>query len=778
VPLPVNTSARITHFVSHNINMAATSTTVLVGVEDTTPQTQHFNSVLEFDDDEEGFVDVEVDGVKKNDGPVLEDPADDHEDDGEESHLEMAPLLETNDSRGNNPHNDMVTAGMAPPSQPAIKPMPLTTPLRSRHNKSGGAGGDDHDVRDKHKSPRRSCLKRKKSREGSYERIDGQYSSTSDASGHSAAASESSQVSGGAAAAMGRFCRESSTHFLRTTVTLMNFLARVLVWGSFIAMIVGVVWYSRELSINGTDPHLIAWFSAGAFVLLGFPISMRGIIMHLKNYYQPNVQCYVVRILWMVPIYSIESWLCLRFHTLAIYIETLRDCYESYVLYSFFQYLIEVLGGEQALVLMLKDKSPTRGAHIWGMGYCMKPWVMGQPLSRRLSYTPDKIKQHGMGVAFMPNGQTGPLSPMRASPATRPVKRVQWTSPFFVKCKFGVLQYVLLKFVSSIFVMMLEMCGLYKEGDFTPRGGYLYICILTNLSQCWALYCLVFFYYALKNELGPIRPVGKFLSVKALVFATWWQSLGIAILFQMGMIPRYTSFDNGREWTSEAVAKGLQDWLICIEMFCAALVHTFVFPHTDYLEPLGIVEQRAGHQMTSGVRRLGRKGRMGYRKGDDKSSACSKSSGEAEVGGGFDLELGPGDPSSMAIQGGPGLQFNNEGCSTVEESDKENTGSGVTNGENPRHKRQGFVSALLNSTLPSDVLDQSVGIFKGEFNVEKKTLLHHAATSDEYDLFSQSSKRRKAKFRTTQGVVATPRKSKENEAHAPAGVPDSVHLSE
>jgi hypothetical protein len=29
---------------------------------------------------------------------------------------------------------------------------------------------------------------------------------------------------------------------------------------------------------------------------------------------------------------------------------------------------------------------------------------------------------------------------------------------------------------------------------------------------------------------------------------------------------------------------------------------------------------------------------------------------------------------------------------------------------------------------------------KGEFNVEKKTLLHHAATSDEYDLFS--SKRR------------------------------------
>lgn len=501
-------------------------------------------------------------------------------------------------------------------------------------------------------------------------------------------------------------------------------------------MIVGVVWYSRELRINGTDPHLIAWFSAGAFVLLGFPIAMCGIIMHLKNYYQPNVQCYVVRILWMVPIYSIESWLCLRFHTLAIYIETLRDCYESYVLYSFFQFLIEVLGGEEALVLMLKDKSPTRGAHIWGLGCCLKPWAMGQPVSCRVSYTPEKMKNHGGGMMMGPSstpisqGSSRPLSPHR------PVKRVQWTSPFFVKCKFGVLQYVLLKLTSSIFVMLLELGGLYKEGDFTPRGGYLYICILTNLSQCWALYCLVFFYYALKNELSPIRPVGKFLSVKALVFFTWWQSLGISILFQMGMIPHYTSFDNGREWTSEAVAKGLQDWLICIEMFCAAIVHTFVFPHTDYLEPLGIA-QRAGHHMRNGGRRLGRKSRYAYHRSDDKS-ACSKSSRDTESGVGFDLELGSGDL----------LQTNTGSCSTGDESDTETAVGGLNSLDSPRQQRQGFVRALLDSTVPRDVLDESVGIFKGEFNVEKKTLLHHAATSDEYDLFSRSSK---ALFRTKQG---------------------------
>lgn len=139
---------------------------------------------------------------------------------------------------------------------------------------------------------------------------------------------------------------------------------------------------SRTLALHSTDPHLIAWFSAGAFVLLGFPISMGGIISHLSNYNQPNVQCYIVRILWMVPIYSIESWLCLRFHRYAIYIETLRDFYESYVLYSFVQFLIQVMGGEEALILMLKDKSPTRGVHMWGMQWCIKPWLMGQPVRK------------------------------------------------------------------------------------------------------------------------------------------------------------------------------------------------------------------------------------------------------------------------------------------------------------------------------------------------------------------------------------------------------------
>lgn len=38
----------------------------------------------------------------------------------------------------------------------------------------------------------------------------------------------------------------------------------------------------------------------------------------------------------------------------------------------------------------------------------------------------------------------------------------------------------------------------------------------------FAMYCLVLFYRTLREELGPIKPVGKFLCVKMVVFVSFW----------------------------------------------------------------------------------------------------------------------------------------------------------------------------------------------------------------------------------------------------------------
>ena len=291
---------------------------------------------LQFDtDDQEDFVDVHMtadeEGLGNDINPLddfshvpqqqleqtlLEDEqkqitncheAVENDDDNE---FEMKPLLlHDNDADTNHVMNGGTASSSREANSIHIKPH-----IRSRKRMGSGSTNTNEDDIDDAYNTKRSCSRSDNNHTINEENRPCDRNTNKNDDEHEGESPPNS-VSGGPAAAMGcgrirRFCRDSSQHYLvRTTVSVMSFMARVLLWGSFLAMVVGVVWYSRELKMNGTDPHLIAWFSAGAFVLLGFPISMCGIFMHLTNYYQPNVQCYVVRILWMVPIYSIESWL-------------------------------------------------------------------------------------------------------------------------------------------------------------------------------------------------------------------------------------------------------------------------------------------------------------------------------------------------------------------------------------------------------------------------------------------------------------------------------------
>lgn len=477
---------------------------------------------------------------------------------------------------------------------------------------------------------------------------------------------------------------------------------------------------------------------------------MWGILGHLMNYNAPGTQVYIVRILWMVPIYSVQSWLAMRFHKQAVFIETLRDFYESYVLYSFTQFLTQVLGGEEALILMLKDKSPTRGVHMWGLQWCVKPWIMGQPVRRWYSSSSDDDPHHRTSVVERVTAAMTPAPAVGVVPHHRsrysqqhqyPRRRgrVHWKSPFYIKCKFGVLQYVLIKLVCAVAVLLLEYRGWYKEGQFKWSAGYLYICIVTNVSQCWALYCLIFFYYATKTELSPIRPVGKFLSVKALVFFTWWQSVFISILVQMDLIPNYHADE--RFWTSDDVAKGIQDYLICMEMFVAAVVHTFVFPHSEYSVAAVNARANAIHpKPTVHPKRLGRK-RLNSADAAAKQRLLQLQQQEEQHSMSQEVEMVSLDSADTWDD-------------RILDDDDDGEHSILLDGQN----RPGLFRAFMDSAIPRDLTNNTFGMMKGDFHVEKKTLLHHAATSDQYDLFSNrrySSRKKRYTGDTNESVSET-----------------------
>ncbi|XP_013771641.1 transmembrane protein 184C-like [Pundamilia nyererei] len=284
-----------------------------------------------------------------------------------------------------------------------------------------------------------------------------------------------------------------------------------------------------ELQKDKVGTHSKAWFIAGVFVFLTIPISLWGILQHMVHYTQPELQKPIIRILWMVPIYSLDSWLALRYPNLAIYVDTCRECYEAYVIYNFLVFLLNFLSNQYpSLVLMLEVQQ--QQPHLPPL-CCCPPWPMGEVL--------------------------------------------------LFRCKLGVLQYTVVRPVTTVIALICQLCGVYDEANFSFRNAWSYLVIINNISQLFAMYCLVLLYRALREELMPIRPVGKFLCVKLVVFVSFWQAVLIALLVKVGVISDKHTWD----WDSvEAVATGLQDFIICIEMFLAAIAHHYTFTYKPYVQ--------------------------------------------------------------------------------------------------------------------------------------------------------------------------------------------------
>jgi len=124
--------------------------------------------------------------------------------------------------------------------------------------------------------------------------------------------------------------------------------------------------------------------------------------------------------------------------------------------------------------------------------------------------------------------------------------------------------------------VILQVFDLYKEGSFSLHYGYIYIAGITNLSVTFSLYFLVLFYLVAEKELAPNKPIAKFLCIKSILFFSFWQSVFIGALSFFDVIPAVG------EWKKEQVATGLQDYIICIEMFFLSIAHIFVFPYQPY----------------------------------------------------------------------------------------------------------------------------------------------------------------------------------------------------
>lgn len=295
--------------------------------------------------------------------------------------------------------------------------------------------------------------------------------------------------------------------------------------------------WSANLGAETSPLYKWSVTSAGIFVAVALVLSMYLIFEHLAAYNKPEEQKFLVGLILMVPVYGVESFLSLLNAEAAFNCEVIRDCYEAFALYCFERYLIACLGGEESTIEFMENQNWITSSvplidetyaygfveHPFPLNCCLRDWKLG--------------------------------------------------SDFYQGVKIGIVQYMILKLICALLSMLFQSLGIYGEGKFEWGYAYPYLAVVLNFSQTWALYCLVQFYSVTKNKLEPIKPLAKFLTFKSIVFLTWWQGIAVAFLFSFGALQGSLAL---------VLKTRIQDYIICIEMGIAAVVHLYVFPATPY----------------------------------------------------------------------------------------------------------------------------------------------------------------------------------------------------
>lgn len=149
----------------------------------------------------------------------------------------------------------------------------------------------------------------------------------------------------------------------------------------------------------------------------------------------------------------------------------------------------------------------------------------------------------------------------------------------FLAIKRGILQYAWLKPLLGIAAIAMKATGTYKEGYVGLSSGYFWSGIIYNISITLSLYSLGMFWICMSEDLKPFRPVPKFLCVKLIIFASYWQGFLLSILVWLGAIT-----DDVKGYTPDNIAAAVQAALICFEMPAFAVGHWYAFSWHDYAD--------------------------------------------------------------------------------------------------------------------------------------------------------------------------------------------------
>ncbi|TEY38452.1 hypothetical protein BOTCAL_0491g00020 [Botryotinia calthae] len=315
---------------------------------------------------------------------------------------------------------------------------------------------------------------------------------------------------------------------------------------------------SEAALVGNLTFHDLGIVISAATALIAILFSLYLMWMHAMHYTKPYEQRHIIRILFMVPIYSVASFLSFWQYWNEIYYSVISECYEAFAIASFFALLCHYIAPD-----LHKQKIYFRTA-------VPKPWVWPVTWMRTCC-----------------GGDNGPWRTPRSG--------LTWFNIVWA----GVYQYCFIRVAMTVLAVVTEYFGKYCDSSDSPVFAHIWILVIEGAAVTIAMFCLIQFYIQLRTDLAPHKPFLKVVAIKAVIFLSFWQSFAISILMSstLGIVSptKYLAYPD--------LKIGIPNMLLCIEMAIFSVLHLFAFPwrpyasdatpvrypsaSNDHLEPIG-----------------------------------------------------------------------------------------------------------------------------------------------------------------------------------------------
>ncbi|QDZ21391.1 subunit alpha of organic solute transporter [Chloropicon primus] len=243
---------------------------------------------------------------------------------------------------------------------------------------------------------------------------------------------------------------------------------------------------------------------------------------HVRNYRNPVIQRYCIRISLIVPVYLANALLSFAIPQKGLWVlELVKASYEAFALYSFMALMLAFVGGPASLVDLWESEDQ----------YLTGDWLTGTCLH-------GTMKLDGL---------------------------------FLRRLVQGVIQFVIVRLLIVITVPILIACEVYIEGKARLDRGWIYIMLLHNVSLWICLYSLWLFFLSTRHYLRPFSPALKFGLIKSIIFISFWQKIVLEIAIASSVLEKpegYTNREMIDSWNS---------FLLILECLPIAVLNFYAF---------------------------------------------------------------------------------------------------------------------------------------------------------------------------------------------------------